>query len=56
MNEDDYSFEDDKDIRRCSYTCSHFDGLNQCCWLASRRGLCSDVAEDDVCLYGFYEL
>jgi len=42
-------------IRECGNSCSHFDSLNLCCWLVSRRGLCTDVREGDLCRYGFKE-
>lgn len=42
-------------IRECDETCPHFDSLNQCCWIVSKRGLCSDVQEGDFCLYDFKE-
>jgi len=39
--------------RQCDESCSHYDSLNQCCWIASKRGLCTDVSEGDYCRFGF---
>jgi hypothetical protein len=57
MNQEDYDVDDydDPRTRQCSESCSHFDSLNQCCWVASERGLCTDVEEGDYCLYGIKE-
>lgn len=46
---------DIEDIRQCSLSCAHYDEINLCCWLASKRGASTDVNEDDYCLYGFRE-
>jgi hypothetical protein len=40
----------------CGDNCGHHDVINQCCWIVSDRGLCSEVEEGDPCLYGFVEL
>ena len=45
----------ESEIRTCSNSCGHYDLINQCCWIVSERGLCSDVQEGDRCLYGFKE-
>jgi len=42
-------------VRICDNTCSHFDELNQCCWVATKTRLCSNVSEGDICLHGFKE-
>jgi hypothetical protein len=57
MNEDDTFTEDvyESRTRECSDSCSHYDSLNCCCWIASNKGLCRDVQEGDLCLYGFKE-
>jgi len=39
--------------RKCSTACSHFDLINQCCWIASDAGLCTDAQEGDLCRHGF---
>jgi len=46
---------EEQETRQCSNTCSHFDEINQCCWIATERRLCTDVHEGDYCLYGFKE-
>jgi hypothetical protein len=54
---EDY-FDDDveeKRVRECSTSCSHFDELNLCCWIASDEGLCTDVSEGDYCIHGILE-
>jgi hypothetical protein len=59
QNQEDYDVEDyDPDrseLRRCSESCSHYDSLNECCWVATGKGLCQTVSEDDFCLHGFLE-
>ena len=45
----------DAELRICDNTCSHYDGINQCCWIVSERGLCSDRTAGDSCLYGFFD-
>lgn len=54
MNEEDYDVDvfDEPETRKCSESCSHYDSLNECCWVASERRLCTDVEEGDYCLYG----
>jgi len=49
---EDEDYEEDE-VRQCDETCGHYDSLNQCCWVASDRGLCTDVSEGDRCLYRF---
>lgn len=46
---------DEDPIRQCSNSCSHYDLINQCCWIVSNQGLCTEVQEGDYCLYGFKE-
>jgi hypothetical protein len=54
---DDWDDDDESrsEPRECSISCSHFDSLNQCCWLVSEHGLCRNRREGDACLYGFME-
>lgn len=40
----------------CGEGCGHHDVINQCCWIVPKRGLCSDVKEGQLCLYGFKEV
>jgi len=52
MNEDDTFTEDvyeDDEPRECGEECPHFDRVNQCCWQATKKGLCFDVCEGDYC-------
>jgi len=56
MGEDEFGGEDyERRVRTCSTSCGHFDELNLCCWVASNRGLCTEVSEGGYCLYGFLE-
>ena len=55
MSEDDTFTEDvyeEPETRQCDESCSHYDSLNQCCWIANEKRLCTDVEEGDYCLYG----
>ena len=55
MSQDDTHTEDvyeEPETRQCDEACSHFDSLNQCCWIATEKRLCTDVEEGDYCLYG----
>ena len=57
MIEEDYDIPDydAPETRQCSDSCSHYDSINCCCWVASKKGLCTEVDEGDYCLYGFKE-
>ena len=56
MSEADFDGDfEEKRVRQCSTSCGHFDELNLCCWVASKRGLCTEVFEGDYCLYGLTE-
>ena len=46
---------DEDQIRECSNSCGHYDGLNQCCWIVGDHGLFTEVREGDYCRYGFKE-
>ena len=52
---DEFDSDEEEQVRECGEGCGHYDSLNQCCWVASRRGLCTDVSEGDLCRYGFKE-
>jgi hypothetical protein len=53
---DEYDDSDNESrTRECNEQCGHYDSLNCCCWIASEKGLCRDVGEGDLCLYGFKE-
>lgn len=41
--------------RECSDSCPHYDSLNQCCWQATKKGLCFTVHEGDYCHLGYME-
>jgi len=51
--EDEY--DDENAVRQCGECCSHWDNINQCCWIVSERGLCTSVSEGDYCIYNFKE-
>jgi hypothetical protein len=56
MSQEDFDDDfEERHVRQCSTSCGHFDELNLCCWVASNRGLCTEVSEGDYCLYGFLE-
>lgn len=57
MSEEDYDVEeyDPDEPRRCSDSCPHYDGLNECCWQATEKGLCFHVSEGDYCHLGYTE-
>ncbi len=46
---------DEPETRTCEEGCSHYDTLNQCCWIVSGRGLFTEVTIGDLCRYGFKE-
>ena len=50
-----YPVEDEPETRTCDESCSHYDSLNQCCWIVSDGGLFTEVQEGDLCRYGFKE-
>lgn len=50
---DEYDDGEHEEIKMCNNSCSHYDEINCCCWVASEHGLCRDVSEGDYCLYGF---
>lgn len=55
---DDYEdFGEYRETRQCNNSCSHFDLINQCCWLitSKTRGLYTDVQEYDYCIHGLKE-
>lgn len=52
---DDDLFDDEDETRTCGEMCSHYDNINQCCWVATKKGLCQDVRDGDLCLFGFKE-
>ncbi len=41
---------------RCESRCGHFDHINQCCWIVTEKGLCTDVQEGDYCHHGFVDI
>ena len=56
MSQEDFDDDfEERHVRQCSTSCGHFDELNLCCWVASERGLCTEVSEGDYCLYGLTE-
>ena len=42
-------------IKECSTDCSHYDLINQCCWIVSDRGLFTEIQEGDLCVHGLKE-
>lgn len=53
MSDEEYNYEEEYDVRECDESCGHFDEINLCCWVATNRGMCTDVALHDLCLFGF---
>ena len=55
ISETEYQERYDLEPLECSESCSHFDSLNQCCWVVPKHGgLCTDAYEGDLCKYGIY--
>lgn len=50
-----YPIEYEPETRTCDEGCSHYDTLNQCCWIVSGRGLFTEVEIGALCRYGYKE-
>lgn len=41
--------------RSCNTSCPHYDEINQCCWQATKSGLCFTVYDGDQCHLNYSE-
>jgi len=54
--EEDYEVcVEESETRQCDSSCSHYDGVNGCCWQATEKGLCFNVEEGEYCRLGYKE-